>query len=95
MIFHTQNRQPVTPELFINGTKIDFVDKFNFLGLIIDKNLKWNCHIDAIAKKLCKTIGIMNKLKNVLPTTVLLNIYNALILSKLNYGLINWGFKAS
>jgi len=94
MIFHTPNRRINPPTLIIDEIQIDYVEKFNFLGLIIDKNLKWNFHVDAVAKKVCKTLGIMNRLKRLLPKHALLNIYNALILSYLNYGLINWGHKA-
>ena len=44
-----------------------------------------------VANKISKTLGIMRKLKNTLPLQALLNIYNALILSHLNYGNIIWG----
>lgn len=93
MAFHTPQRHVSVPELFIDNKKIEFVENFNFLGIIINKNLKWNNHIDMIAKKIAKTVGIMKKLKNTLPSWVLKNIYNALILSYLNYGVIIWGGK--
>ena len=35
--------------------------------------------------------GIMGKFKNVLPSSVLLTLYNSLILPYLSYGLIVWG----
>ena len=34
----------------------------------------------------------MNKVKNILPSRVLLKIYNSLILSRLHYGILCWGF---
>ena len=79
------------PELYINDTKIQFVADFNFLGIILNENLKWKSHENMVAKKISKTIGVMARLKNVLPVNVLRNIYNALILSHLNYGNIIWG----
>ena len=91
MIFHSPQRQVSTPELYINNAKIDFVDNFNFLGITINKHLKWNAHLDIISRKISKTLGIMNKLKHFLPIHALKNIYNALILPYLNYGLIIWG----
>ena len=95
MIFHTAQRQPNNPELYMDGIKIDFVDNFNFLGILIQKNLRWNLHIDRISKKITKTIGMMNKLKKYLPVNVLLNIYNTLILPHFNYGIIIWGHTSS
>ena len=38
-------------------------------------------------------IGVMYKIKNVLPEYILLILYNALISSQLNYGLFVWGIK--
>ena len=46
-----------------------------------------------ITKKLSKTIGIMNRLKNRVPLYTLLHIYNSLILSCLTHGVLLWGWK--
>ena len=94
MLFHTIQRQVNYPELYIDEIKIDFVEKFNFLGLIIDENLKWKSHIKAISNKISKALGVMNRLKNYIPKSALLKIYNALVLSRLNYGLIVWNQKS-
>ena len=91
ILFHTPQRRVQHPELYIDNVKVNFVDEFNFLGVILNENLKWNSHVDMVAKKISKTLGIMRKLKNTLPLNTLLNIYNALILSYLNYGNIIWG----
>ena len=91
MLFRTPQRNANYPELYINDTKIQFVADFNFLGIILNENLKWKSHANMVAKKISKTIGVMTRLKNVLPVNVLRNIYNALILSHLNYGNIIWG----
>lgn len=94
MLFHSPQRQISNPTIFIDDTEIDFVNEFNFLGIILDKNLKWRSHVTFISKKISKTIGILSKLKNTIPTNALLNIYNALILSYLNYGTIIWGWQS-
>jgi hypothetical protein len=94
MIFHSTRRHVHPPDLLIDGMRIEFVEKFNFLGLILDQNLKWNYHIDSVSKKVSKILGIMTKLKNCLPQQILLTIYNSLILSHMNYGLIVWGGKS-
>lgn len=95
MVFHTAQRHVNYPDLFIDGHKIEFVSDFNFLGIVLNENLKWKSHIDMISNKISKTLGIMKKLKNTLPESALLNIYNALVLSYLNYGIIVWGIQTS
>ena len=93
MLFHScqRNVNICKPEIFIDDIKINFVKEFNFLGLILDENLRWKYHIDFLSKKISKTIGILARLKHSLPSETLLNIYNALILSHLNYGTTLWG----
>ena len=58
---------------------------------MIDKNLSWKIHIDNVAAKLSKTVGLIAKLRHFAPQHTLLNIYRALILPYLSYGLIVWG----
>ena len=52
--------------LFLDDTFLDRVKYTNFLGVLIDENLTWKCHIDYVSKILPRNIGIMNKLKNTL-----------------------------
>jgi hypothetical protein len=77
----------------MDDTIIEYVDNFNFLGIILNKNLNWNTHIDVIAKKISKTIGILSKLKHYLPLRTLKTMYTSLIASHLNYGIMCWGYK--
>ena len=77
----------------INGEDIENVERFNFLGIILDEKLSWKNHINMLSNKLSKDIGVMYKLKNVLPEYILLILYNFFISSHLNYGLSVWGIK--
>ena len=95
MLFHTVQRNVPPPNIILNNKKIEFVKSFNLLGIVIDSHLNWKYHVDLTSKKLVKTIGIMNKLKNTVPLKALINIYNALILSHINYGLFVWGGKGN
>ena len=94
MIFKPTSRTIADkPILKIKDTIIDYVEYFNYLGVIIDQRLNWKNHIEVIAKKISKSICIMNKLKHYLPTHTLKNIYDSLISSYLNYGVLCWGLK--
>jgi hypothetical protein len=90
MLFRMPQKQLEYPILNIDGVSIEFVSEFNFLGVIIDECISWKNHINLVAKKISKTIGILNKLKHFFPLNILLNIYNALILPYLNYGALLW-----
>jgi len=62
-----------------------------FLGLIIDKTLSWNQHIDQIAIKLFSAFYALRSLKHIVPLFKLRTIYYAYIHSILSYGIIFWG----
>ena len=94
MIFHTpqQKIESFIPELKIGDTKIEKVVNFNFLGLTLNENLSWKPHVDRIANKISKYIGILNRLKRYLPCHILKTIYFSLVHSNINYSLLAWGF---
>jgi hypothetical protein len=71
------------------------VKHFNYLGIVLDENLKWKKHTELVGKKISKSSGILCKLKNYLPMDILLNIYNSLVLSYLTYGVIIWGWQSN
>ena len=62
-----------------------------YLGILIDKNLWWKIHIDSVATKLSKTVGLIAKLRHFVPQHTSLNICRPLILLYLIYGLIVLG----
>ena len=94
MIFHMQRKKITNkiPNLEINNTMIEKVTDFNFLGITLNENLKWDSHTRKISMKLSKYIGILNKLKHFLPNHILKILYDSMILSHLNYGILTWGF---
>ena len=85
----------IVPTLTIDGVNIERVQHFNFLGLILDTHLNWHKHIEKIANKCSRTIGIINKLKHVLPKTIRIILYNSLILTHINYCLMIWHYQCN
>ena len=75
------------------GYKVECVDSFNFLGLLLDTHLNWKGQTSKIANKISRTIGVLTKLKQYLPSRILLTIYNTLIVTHLNYGILAWGYQ--
>ncbi len=94
MIFHTKKKNVQSLILKIDDIIIERVAKFIFLGLTIDKHLMtWKCHINKISNTISQCMGILNRLKRFLPIETKILIYNSLVVSHLNCGLLIWGFK--
>lgn len=92
MIFHKPNKKLPNLSLAINDTHIEKVSTFTFLGLTIDENVTWKAHIHKVGRKIAKVFGVMCRLRQFIPSYILLLIYNALVLPHINYSLIVWGF---
>ncbi len=67
MIFHTPQKRLKPLGSKIENTIVERVYEFNFIGLIMNENLNWKCHVNKIAKKHSKSMGILNKLKHFRP----------------------------
>ena len=97
MIFHPIQKDisSLVPTVIINGIQIEKVHNFNFLGVCLDSNLKWDGHIKLLASKLGKYSGILNKLKRYIPIDILRILYCSMVNSHLNYAILSWGFACS
>ena len=73
------------------GEKINEVETVKYLGVFIDKNMKWNSHITHISKIISRNIGIINRSKYFLSNQHRYLLYNSLILPYLNYCSLLWG----
>ncbi len=60
------------------------------MEIVIDEQLNWKGHAEYILCKITKTNGILNRLKHYLPLNIKLSLYNLLILSHINYGVLAW-----
>ena len=58
---------------------------------MIDEKLNWKQHINQLNTKISKSIGILYKLRYLVPKSTLVTLYNSFIQSHVLYGLLNWG----
>ena len=93
MIFHRQHLQ-LDREFKISGKVIDRETEVRFLGVIVDDKLTWSKHISTVKTKMARYIGIMYKLKHVLPLKARIQIFQSMVQSHLNYCSLIWGFAA-
>ena len=91
MLFHRKQKHVNDVNIKIDNTMIEHVQTFNFLGIMLNETLSWKSHIDMVSNKISKVIGILYRLKHVFPEYVLFTLYNSLIVSYINYGLLLWG----
>ena len=75
----------------IDDAIINKVDNVKFLGVTINEYLDWSTHISVISKSVARSVGILSKLKFILPSNILKLIYNSLILPHLSYCNHIWG----
>lgn len=93
MIFHKPQKKVNDLNLVLNNTAIQRVSDFDFLGLTINEHLNWTSHINKIANKISRSIGILNRHKYFIPLQSKLHIYNSLILCYINIGILSWGYR--
>ena len=62
-----------------------------YLGVLIDSHLSWKYHIDYVASKVSKIVGVIARLRHFVPVATLRSIYQSLIIPYLSYGLAVWG----
>ena len=86
---HTKIENITPPKL--NNMHIELVNEYKYLGLYIDSELKWTAHINYVKSKILPIIGILKRLRYVLPTVIKKQIYHAFIQSHLNYINVIWG----
>ena len=82
MIFGSKrklNNQSMSIEF--KDTTLENVDKIKYLGVILDSQLNWSNHIFHLSNKISRSIGCIRRIKYVLSSKQLTNLYYALILS--------------
>lgn len=72
-------------------TTIISKDCTKFLGIHIDRNLKWSTHVDLLCRKLNNSYYAISRIRNTVPMSTLLNVYYSLVYSHLSYNILLWG----
>ena len=77
--------------VIFNDINLEFKPYVKFLGVLLDKNLRFDVHTQMIRKKISKSIGILYKIKNLVPYSCMKSIYFSFVNSYLQYCLAVWG----
>lgn len=79
------------PSLNIDSVEIASVDTVKFLGIHIDRGFRFKEHVNSVANKMAKSIGIVRKASYYLPVEVIMKLYWSLIYPHMTYGITVWG----
>jgi len=75
----------------MNNKIVKAVKETKLLGITIDNNINFKEHIHIISSKISKSLGIMYKIKSIVPKSVLSKMYYSFIYPYLIYGNEIWG----
>lgn len=87
----TRKKELTAVSYSVDDVPLGEVDHIRDLGIIIDNKLRFNIHIDQIAKQGFKTLGfVMRNCKEFKKPSTTLAIYNSLVRSSLEYCSVVW-----
>ena len=78
--------------LNLNGKIIRTSDSLKILGVTIDNKLNFNEHINDVCNKASQRVGVIMRLRNLIPTTAKLELFKSAILPYLTYCHLVWHF---
>ena len=85
-----RNPTEISP-LFINGSEVEIVDNFKFLGVQISNDLKWQINIDQIVCKTQQRLYFLRRLRSFrVSQELLVKFYRAVIESVLTFSFTVW-----
>lgn len=88
MFFHSSN-QPnllIDQNVALNGTKLEVVEKFVYLGIRLDSQLSFNGHVEHLYQGAVNMVFTLKNIRPYMDMNTSLMIFKAHILSRLEYG---------
>ena len=79
-------KQFANVQLIVKDAPLERVQSFKYLSVIIDENLSWKCHIENLQTKVLQRLGILRRIKHLLPRHARTLFVNTMITSIMEYG---------
>ena len=86
VIFSWISKRSTHPPLVFNNNNVSQTYSQKHLGVILDFKLTFEERVNNVLAKVNKAVGLLRKLRNILPRTTLVTIYKAFIRPHLDYG---------
>ena len=74
------------PSVYFNNISVNSTSVHKHLGMLLDDKLSYEHHLKFVLNKIKKTIGLLRKFQQILPTQSLITIYKWFIRPHLGYG---------
>ena len=78
--------------IMIDNHEVRSTECLKLLGVCIDNNLRFDEHISSISKKSAQRVGVLMRLRNLIPTQTKLLLCKAAVLPYLTYCHLIWHF---
>ena len=75
----------------VASDKLFLARQARYLGLLVRNDLSWDDHILELCRKMYYYFHMFRRLRKILPSALLLNIYKAYLQWNVDYGLSIWG----
>jgi hypothetical protein len=72
-------------KLEIEGEKVEFVEQFKYLGIIIDNEINLKAHASYTIRKLASKIGLFRRNNKCLPIQSKIDLYQAIVAPHIDY----------
>ena len=79
-------------DVYIGEFKLVQAECIDYLGMKIADNISWNAQTDSLCKKLVFIASRLSRLRKVIPSYMLANIYFSIIQPKIDYAITLWGY---
>ena len=78
-----------------NNDRLENVTEFKYLGVTINQYLTWHYHIDQLQSKVAKRLGVLKRIKHLLPIYARKIYVTTMVIPILEYASIVWDDKSN
>lgn len=89
--FTRNNKLQYNPWILMNQFELPFRTEVKYLGLIFDERFTWTAHVNSLCSRLSSQLFLLSRFSKYENIFLMKLIYNALIESRLRYGVVLWG----
>lgn len=78
-------------KLLIDEIELERVKRYKYLGVILNENLSWTDHVEYIQAKISQRLGMLRRIKHLLPQETRKLMVNTLVMPLMDYADVVWG----
>ena len=81
--------------IVIDNQSLESNATFKYLGVTINKTMTWGDHVEAISTKINQRLGLLKRIRHLLPLETRISLYNSLVCPLFDYADTIWGDKGN